>query len=211
MIIPCYCLDHGFFKMTENCYLTAAKYGNVDEYIIVDDGSPYRTWTLTGDRVRMIRREENRGYPAAVNLGLREATGDVLIISNNDIVFTPHWFDELLKPLQRGYDISSIRITDSDGWTTEDKITEGDKFGSLWAMKRRVYETIGGFDESFGRGTFEDTDYRRRAIQAGFRIAKNHNGLVEHIARATFRVVDPEGDGFRRNREIFRRKWGTVE
>ena len=209
MIIPCYLLDRSFFEMTETCLTTARKYGDIDEIIIVDDGSPYREFVF--EDARIIRLQENRGYPVAVNVGLQAASGDILIVSNNDIVFTAHWLDELLEPLKRSYDISCIRASDSDGWTTEDKITEGDKFGSIWAIKRYAYEKLGGLDEQFGRGTFEDTDYRRRALRAGFRVGKNHRGLVIHHARATFDAVDPGHLYFRRNAELYRKKWGFIE
>lgn len=152
-----------------------------------------------------------RGYAENVNTGLRIATGDILLICNNDIEFIQYgWLDHLLQPLHDGYDISSIRTTDSDGWTTENRIEEGAKFGSIWAMKREVYETIGPLDESFGKGYFEDLDYQKRAEDAGFKVAKNHAGLVEHKGKATFALVDPEDTAYQLAMERFRAKWGAV-
>lgn len=185
-------------------------FAKIDDVILVDDGSPYRYMT-EGPNLRTIPLAENHGFPYAVNRGLEAATGDILIISNNDIIFNPGWLTGLLKPLEMGYDVSSIRTTDCDGWITEDKITEGDKFGSLWAMKRKVYDTLGGLDESFGRGTFEDLDYRRRALDAGFKIAKNHGSLVEHLGRVTFDRIDPEHGLFESNKTKFKDKWGFIE
>lgn len=188
LIIPCYFADESFVKMTSDC-LESLKYGRPSEVIMVNDGSPLSSiWVWGADS--QINLRDNHGYATAVNTGLRAAHENVLIVSNNDIIFTPGWLEALLKPLHEGYDISSI-VTSDSGYTTEDKITEGDKFGSLWAMKRKVYDTLGGLDESFGN-YFEDLDYRRRAIIAGFKIGKNHAGLVEHEGKATFKVVDPE-------------------
>lgn len=151
------------------------------------------------------------GYAENVNAGLRASAGDPIIICNNDITFIqPDWLEHLLKPLKEGYDIASIRTTDSDGWETEDKITEGDKFGSIWIMKRKVYETIGALDETFGKGYFEDLDYHKRAEDAGFKIGKNHAGLVEHIGKATFKVVDPEDKSYSQAKQRFIEKHGGV-
>lgn len=187
VIIPCLWSRPEFIDMTFKCVKTM---GDIGQVLIVAN---------------------NAGYAENVNVGLKEASGDVLIICNNDIEFIqPDWLKHLLKPLLEGYDISSIRTTDSDGWETEDKITEGDKFGSLWAMKRKVYETIGGLDESFGKGYFEDLDYHKRAEDSGFKIAKNHAGLVEHIGKATFGVVDPSDQHYVEAREKFKAKWGKV-
>ena len=74
MIIPCYWLDGNFVRMTEGCYLTARKYGHVDEFVIVDDGSPCKDWSIQDDKIKLVQTRENEGFPLAVNTGLREAT-----------------------------------------------------------------------------------------------------------------------------------------
>lgn len=214
IIIPAYFADESFIEMTQRC-LDSLNYGRPDEVIVVDDGSPIQHIGLTGyDDV--VHHIQNLGYAAAVNSGIRSGglrkfkpTGDVFIIANNDIIFTPGWLEAILKPLEQDYDISSIRTSDN-GWDTEDKVTEGDKFGSLFAMKRGVYEALGGFDETF-RGYFTDLDYRRRALNAGFKIAKNHNHLVEHQAKATYTVVDKEDKEFVEARQLYIDKWGMIE
>lgn len=188
MIIPNLWANEELLDMTIGCIKGA--YQVVDEMLIIND---------------------NQSYAKNVNKGLRACTGDYIIICNNDISFVqPDWLDHLLKPLQEGYDISSIRTTDGDGWETEDKITEGDKFGSIWCMKREVYEKVGLLDESFGN-YFEDLDYHKRAENEDFKVAKNHAGLVEHQGKATSKTIDPEDKAYNKAMEIYRRKWGKVE
>lgn len=212
IIIPCYWLDQSFIDMTNVC-LTSLKGSPIDELIVVDDGSPLSEMsfeTIVKSNIYLTRKV-NKGYASAVNTGLRSAIGDILIICNNDIEFVdPHWLHHLTQPLEDGYDICSIRTTDSDGWETRDELEEGAKFGSIWAMKRKVYETIGGLDTSFGKGYFEDLDYQKRAEDAGFRVVKNHNGLVEHRGKATFSQVDPQDTAFIEARKKFIKKWGRV-
>lgn len=145
-----------------------------------------------------------------VNQGLKAATGDVIIICNNDIEFTQEdWLEQLLKPLNEGFDIASIRTTDGDGWDTVDYISEGDYFGSIWAMKRKVYDTIGGFDDQFD--SFEDKDYYNRAKEAGFRIGKNHAGLVKHIGRATAKIKFPDNEDNTASKQLYYKKYGRVD
>lgn len=187
IIIPALFADHSFVDMTADCLKSLLDYDKPDQIIMVE-----------GD-----------GFSVNVNNGLRAATGDILIISNNDITFTPKWLTGLLEPLHEGYDISSV-VTSDQGWLTEDKITGGDRFGSLWAMKRVVYETLGGLDERYATGTFEDADYYLQAKEAGFKIGKNWGTLVEHIGRATFDKVDPKHNNFEQNKIKFKEKWGYV-
>jgi GT2 family glycosyltransferase len=209
LIIPCYHATHDLLVTTLACLNSLNETDAPDEVIVVDDGSPLKLGGI--DDVILLTRRKNGGYAAAVNTGLKEATGNIIVICNNDVVFLqPQWLEELIKPLKLGYSIASIRTTDSDGWLTEDKITEGDKFGSIWAMKRDVYETIGGLDETFGKGYFEDLDYHKRAEDSGFKIAKNHAGIVEHIGKATFRIVDPSDRSYATARARFKEKWGKV-
>jgi glycosyltransferase involved in cell wall biosynthesis len=213
LIIPIYILDQSYVEMTQRC-LSSLEYGRPDEIIVVDDGSPYefdyKGWMLF-QSFRCVIMEENKGYAGAVNAGLHRATGDILIVSNNDIEFVPGWLEAITKPLINGYDIASIRTSDSDGYETENKITEGDKFGSIWAMKRRSYEILGPLPEEFEKGYFEDLSYRRSAIEAGLRIAKNHSAVVEHQGRATFSEVDPGNRLFQENRKRYMDKWGFIE
>lgn len=210
MFITYYGIDDDTVKMTLDC-LDSLKYGRPDEVILVNDGSKADKRLISYPNVRYYQRPENGGYSACVNTGLSLCTHDIIICSNNDIIFTPGWVEALLLPLEQGYDISSIRTSDGDGWDTEEKITEGDKFGSLWAMKRKVYETIGGYDEGLGKSTFEDTDYRRRALEAGFRVGKNHAAVVEHIGRGTMKHLYPNGEDFAEGMENYKKKWGVVD
>lgn len=178
-----------------------------DQIVVVDDNSPVEH---TFDGVINIRRQKNGRFPKAVNTGLRATTGDVIIVANNDITFYPGWLKGLLKGLKH-YDIASIRVTDSDGWETEEKLTSDDYFGSLWAMKRKVYETIGGLDESFELGAFEDKDYYNRAKEAGFTIGKYHGALVEHIGRATNNIEFPNHEDFVSSKQTYLNKYGRID
>lgn len=210
IIVPCYWTNEELYKMTLNClksrretHLWPDGWPHVFS-IIVDDGSPYRGESPGCDK--FIRLDGNHGYPAAVNAGLRAASGDYLVVHNNDIAFMqPNWLEHLIKPLREGYGISSIRTTEPDGWDTEDKITENDIFGNIWAMTRETLQKLGYLDERFGKGYGEDLDYWHRAREAGIKIAKNHAGLADHIGKATFSTIT---DTFPNFQLIYKEKWG---
>lgn len=216
MIIPCYWKDDEMLDMTIRCLnsLNDTTGGERPEQVlVVDDGSPVdvELEDESGFKqvIKQMRLDENRGYAAAVNTGLHFASGDIFIIANNDLEFIQSdWLDHLLKPLKEGAGVSLIRQTDCDGWTTEDKYTENDKFGALWAMTREVYEKVGPMDERFGKGYFDDLDYWRRVQDAGYKIVKNHNGLVHHLGKQTFKHIDPKDTLFGKNLWVYKEKWG---
>jgi glycosyltransferase involved in cell wall biosynthesis len=53
-------------------------------------------------------------------------------------------------------------------------------------MKRAVYDKIGGLDERFGLGLFDDDDLAERARLAGFELAVAHDLFVHHFGSRTF-------------------------
>ena len=77
------------------------------EIIIVDDGSQDGTrallQTLDGKKkVRVILHECNQGKGAAVVTGLRAAQGDVLLIQDADLEYSPRDYITLLQPIEDG-------------------------------------------------------------------------------------------------------------
>lgn len=185
LIIPAYMANEALKKMTLHCLLTQR------------------------EEVQTILIAANAPYTVNTNNGLRAATGDIIVIGNNDLVFPEKWLDALLKPLQEGYDLSTVWTSDQEH-VIEDRIESGVKFGSLFAMKRKVYETIGGFDETF-KGYFADTDYRRRVLEAGFKIGRNNNALVHHKAKATYKVLDKDDLEYQEARILYEGKHGYNE
>lgn len=182
LIIPAYYANKEIEDMTQRCISSAS---GVDEIILQVDP--------TGE-----------GYSVTTNKGLKRATGDILIVGNNDLLFPDNWLTGLLRVLEEGFDLATC-------WTSDQKyeldrvIAEGDKFGALFAMRREIYDTIGGFDEQF-KGYFTDDDYRVRLTNAGFRIGMNYGLVVEHQAKATYSLTDPDDREYEKAKLLFEMK-----
>lgn len=188
IIIPCYWSSRALIEMTIECSKSVYKYTRTGyETIVVDDGSPLPLAALDTDTI--ITLPENKGYAGAVNAGVKHAKGDIYVILNNDTEVCPGWLEALTEPLENGYDIMSIRTSDADGFHTDNKITDNDKFGSVLAIKKAVWDDLGGFDEEF-RGYFTDLDLYRRARLKGYKIGKNHASVILHHGKATYKEID---------------------
>ncbi len=90
-------------------------------------------------------------------------------------------------------------------WFTASKLS-----GFCLLMKRAVYEAIGGLDEQFGLGFFDD-DLAERARRAGFVLAVAHDLFVHHFASRTFQGNGVDAEKLQsENGGKFAKKWGTT-
>lgn len=92
-VIPTYTGQQTHYKMLFNdCLDSFTKFNGTDHEIIVteDGGAMQQAVKEECERrgIKCILHPENTGFPRNVNRGVKAATGDVVIIVNNDIIFT---------------------------------------------------------------------------------------------------------------------------
>jgi glycosyltransferase involved in cell wall biosynthesis len=174
------------------------------ELIVVDDGSKDGTADIAkafaeaDPRVRLVQ-QPNRGLAGARNTALRAARGDLFALLDSDDVWERQFLAEQVAILEARSDVD---IVTGNGW-----YLEGPNHGQLarpfpdprpdpvlasiigdeWSVfimsvfRRRVYTTIGQFDEAMRSN--EDYDFWLRAAMAGFTFVRNHRPLGHYRVR----------------------------
>ena len=147
------------------------------EIIVSDNGSTDGSIELLRERfstsIRLLENSRNLGFGTAVNRGLAVAEGDFLVFLNNDLVLEPDSIGELVALLESDDGIGAAvpkilyyekrDIVNSfgvlihySGIACPNKIDQTDDpglglvetaCGGIFMFPRKVYETIGGFDE----------------------------------------------------------------
>ncbi len=193
--------------------------------ILVDNGSTDGTgeWLARREGVTLIQNKDNRGCAAAWNQGWKERRAEWTIIINNDVLLPAGWLGALLGAAEReGLDIASPAFREGDmNYAFNDYAREftglmsavvrrGEAHGICFAVRRRVFERIGGFDEAFRIGQFEDADFFRSARAAGFVLGTTGACFIHHFGSATQKALrkgPSPGSYVSENRAYFRRKW----
>lgn len=189
------------------------------ELIVVDNASPDNSvaWLRQQSDVQLIENPDNRGFPAAVNQGVAIATGQQVLLLNNDTIVTTGWLRRMLDALDADERIGLVgpvsnnvsgpqqiatgydELTLLDGWAWDwsqahlGETEDHDRLvGFCLLIDRAVIEQLEDtdgrlLDERFGIGCFEDDDLCRRARAAGFRTVVARDAFVHHVGSATFR------------------------
>ena len=191
VVIPLYFSDLSQYGTIKKCF-ESLKDLNI-ELIVIDDASPMPT----EDFPTTFRNKKNLGYTATVNKGLEETTGDVLIIANQDLVFT----EELIERF-RDIDDGIYSPMTSDAGNSEENL-----FGSIWGMTRFVYKSIGALEPRL-KHFFSDKDYYLKAKDKNIKIIKWEDLVVEHDGGSAYtgrKRVHLYDHDFR----VFRKIWGA--
>ena len=202
------------------------------EIIVVDNGSSDGTAEYlqeiaaqiasqaSNDSFQVIKNQENRGVAVAWNQGLKAATSNWVAILNNDILLSRGWWDGLRDAMEEKklalaspYVLEGARPQKLDDWSQRFCFRNRGKVRKdycfvLFALRRKLVDEVGYFDEGYKIGGYEDRDYIYRLRQKGLPYGVVGGAAIYHFGSVTLGEFKKTGDKHAaENLRYFQEKW----
>ena len=218
IVVPIYNSPHA----VQNCIDSVLRFSPQARLILIDDAStderiaPILETAKKHRQVRVHRNDRNRGYTGSVNIGMRLAGGDDVVLLNSDTVVGPRWLAALKIAAYGANDIGTVTaVSDNAGAFSVPELEQHCPIPPRWTqiqaqravlqqagtrypqlptgngfcmyVKRVLIARIGPMDETaFPQGYGEENDFCQRAERAGYRNLIAGNVLVHHERSASF-------------------------
>jgi len=192
------------------------------EILVFDNNSSDRSLEIIRDAfpdVSVTAFKENRGYAYCLNRGIERSTGDIIVLSNNDLYLESSWLEETLKVFDHydtcGLVASKVRYMDEpekinsvgilfyndiqavnkglDEIDTGQYDTPGEcygAYGAIMTFRRKVFDQIGLFDEGYFLFREED-DIMWRMHLTGWQARFTPWAVAYHKRSANTRLFSP--------------------
>ena len=190
VVIPMYCeeevADICYNRVVSNLKKLSDKYSY--EIIFINDGSKDSTLKIlkkiasNDDNVKIISFSRNFGHQAAVTAGIRNVTGDAVIIMDADLQDPPELFEGMIEKWENGYDVVYGKRKTRSGeslfklltakafYNTLNKLSEIEipkDTGDFRLVDRKVIDVIASLPEhnKFLRGLFSWVGFSQYAYE----------------------------------------------
>lgn len=177
----------------------------INQIIIVDDGSLDGSVPFIekfGDSVKIIKHKKNRGFSASVNIGVKYASGSLVLLLNTDVKVTDNFLTNIFENFndpktfavslhESGYGGSRGFFSNGMiqlGQYSEDSLTSKTFFvsGGSGVFRKDIWNKLGGMDEKLLSPFYwEDLDLAYRAWKRGYNCVWESRSLVFHQHEST--------------------------
>lgn len=179
--------------------------------------------TYPFDDCKVIKPGIKFNYAEFVNIGYKECYGEWVLVINNDLHFTPGWFNEVLDVYSGDNTIESFSFYEPDYhgkyfssmFNDVDDVYEGYDVGpriSGWCIlhRRSILDKIKGWDEAFSF-YYVDDDYGQLIKSIGIRNVMLKKSIVYHKVSQSHEtipnLVNQKAADLAKN--LYEKKWFT--
>ena len=171
VIILSYAIDEEVYQM--NCraiesLFTSEEWSDGEPEVLLIESNRESAYAYD-KRVRVLMPEEKFGFHRFFNIGLDNTSGEFVAFCNNDIVFQSGWWSAIVKVKKEHPRFMCFSPVDSSYPMMAEEIATGKEYTIGWENKRhfaawcfvwvrKVFKTIGHFDETFDFYSADDDE-----------------------------------------------------
>jgi len=221
IIIPVLNHVHYTSQCVNDLYTTVVENA---EIIIINNGSTDGTSKFLSEHnnLKILKNPQNKGCAYSWNQGIKESKGEWIIILNNDVRLPDKWLENLISyATNNDLDVVSPGMREgvldynfrnySQEYTKlmHTAFRKWTPSGVCFALRRKVIDKIGYFDENYKIGQYEDADFFRRCKIARLKMGITGASFIHHFGSSTQKHLKEMGaTGYAlKNRNYHRRKW----
>ena len=181
-------------------------------------------------RYTLIENHENLGYLKSLNRAIGQGSAPYVLCLNSDTIVPPGHLGRLTRAFESDPQIAvATAVSDWANWTRicwtiprgynvldfARKVAEvstgalpdiHNASGFYFAVRRATFDTLGLFDEAYGFGYWEETDFCMRVLDAGWRVVVDDGLFVHHHGQGTLDKPSQQKH-MDANRRIFMKRW----
>ena len=162
-------------------------------------------------------------YNLYLNIGLRECKNDLVLISNNDVIYSKGWFTAIAKQFEIDPELMSASPVDRKWHRHSETLfsslkeihigtrTSYEFTGWSFIVRRNIFDIIGNFDERF-EFYYQDNDivelYNAYKIKHGLCTSSHAHHLLSK-SHGTIKEEDRKLCDMDYQHSIFKEKWNT--
>ncbi len=181
----------------------------IDKIIVVDDGGTDDTKEYLKKTFKnsiYLKNKKNSGFSVSVNKGVKASKADLILLLNNDVYPTRTYLKEAIKYFQDNKVFAVTLNEKNSSWPKVSwskgkfQYTQGKDKSTVrytpWAsggsaiFKKSIWDELGGLNEIYSPGYWEDIDIGWRAWKRGFKIVWEPNSKVVHQHQSSFKKLD---------------------
>ena len=171
IIILSYALDEEIYQMNVRAIgslYASEQWSEGEPEVLLMESNREAKYTYD-KRVKVMMPEEKFGFHRFFNIGLDNTSGEFVAFCNNDIVFMPGWWSAILRIKEQHPKFMCFSPVDSCYPMMAEEIANGKDYTIGWENKRhfaawcfvwerKVFDTIGRFDETFDFYSADDDE-----------------------------------------------------
>jgi len=166
------------------------------EIVVVCNGTPEATMNKIQAKyptIEMVVCGRNIGVAKGRNMGVKSATGDVLLFLDDDQIVNNKTIELMITELDTGYDLIGVErwSMDAAGHAKRQHEAKAELGvhdyvgGGGMLMKKEIFEKLKGFDERYYPAYYEDSDLCFRAKVQNLMIGCCYVAGIKHLGHTT--------------------------